>query len=89
MKRLIPVIGLFVTTAWAWATSRTNPPEGSLVVKLNNTEPGEFANLTAAVAALPDDGSSQTIFIYPGRYEEQVIINASGPVTVSWVSASL
>ncbi|THU83649.1 pectinesterase [Dendrothele bispora CBS 962.96] len=64
------------------AASRTSPPSGALVVRAGTTTSGEFKTISAAVAALPNDSSSQTIFIYPGTYTEQVYIDRSGPLTI-------
>ncbi|KAI5124664.1 hypothetical protein M0805_004272 [Coniferiporia weirii] len=64
------------------AVSRTSPPSGSVVVRTSTTTSGEFTSVASAVSSLPDDGSSQSIFIYPGTYTEQVLIDRSGPVTI-------
>ncbi|KAF5363373.1 hypothetical protein D9756_001058 [Leucocoprinus leucothites] len=66
----------------AYGASRTSPPSGAKVVRAGTTNSGEFATLSAAVNSLPNDGSSQSIFIYPGTYNEQVYITRSGPLTV-------
>ncbi|THH17146.1 hypothetical protein EW146_g3618 [Bondarzewia mesenterica] len=63
-------------------SSRTSPPFGAKIVRAGTTTGGEYTTLGAAVAALPSDSSSQTIFIYPGTYNEQVNIQRSGPVTL-------
>ena len=83
MLRPIKIILLSSLFAAARAASRTSPPTGAVIVQQDTTTPGEFANLSSAVAFLPNDGSSQTIFIYPGTYEEQVLVDRSGPLTVS------
>lgn len=64
------------------AVSRTSPPSGAVVVNPSASS-GQYSTLTAAVASLPNDGSSQVIFMYPGTYEEQVLIDRSGPLQVS------
>ncbi|KAI0314508.1 pectinesterase [Amylostereum chailletii] len=69
-------------TALSPPTSRTTPPTGALIVRAGTTTSGEFATLAKAVAALPADSSSQTIFLYPGTYTGQVLIQRSGPVTL-------
>ncbi|KAI0066174.1 pectin lyase-like protein [Artomyces pyxidatus] len=63
-------------------TSRTVPPDGAIVVRANTTTSGEFPSLIEAVGALPADSSTQVIFIYPGRYVGQVLIQRKGPVTI-------
>lgn len=64
------------------AVSRTSPPSGALVVRAGTTTSGEYATLLAAVAALPNDSSSRSIFIYPGTYQGQVNIQRTGPTIV-------
>jgi len=66
----------------AYAASRTSPPAGAKVVRAGTTNSGEFSTVSAAVNSLPNDSSSQSIFIYPGTYTEQVSITRSGPLTV-------
>jgi len=66
----------------AYAASRISPPAGAKVVRAGTTNSGEFSTVSAAVNSLPNDSSSQSIFIYPGTYTEQVSITRSGPLTV-------
>jgi pectinesterase len=68
------------------AASRTSPPTGAIVVRAGTSSSGEFSTVSAAVNSLPNDSSSQAIFIYPGTYSEQVYITRSGPLTVSWLN---
>lgn len=63
-------------------TSGTVPPTGAVLVSVDAAVKGSFANLTAALASLPADSTSQTIFVYPGSYYEQFSINRPGPVVV-------
>ncbi|EKM52889.1 carbohydrate esterase family 8 protein [Phanerochaete carnosa HHB-10118-sp] len=65
----------------AYAAARTSPPVGSVVVSQNATA-GQFSTLSSAVASLPNDDSTQTIFIFPGTYKEQVLVDREGPVTI-------
>jgi len=65
-----------------YAASRTSPPAGAKIVRAGTTNSGEFSTVSAAVNSLPNDSSSQSIFIYPGTYTEQVSITRSGPLTV-------
>ncbi|KAJ6608673.1 pectin lyase fold/virulence factor [Mycena sp. CBHHK59/15] len=60
----------------------TKPPPGAIVVKLNNTAPGEFSDLGEAVNSLPADSSPQVVFVYPGVYHGQVNISRAGPVKI-------
>ncbi|GLB38744.1 hypothetical protein LshimejAT787_0506090 [Lyophyllum shimeji] len=64
------------------AARRTSPPAAAIVVRAGTTTAGEFATVSSAVASLPNDNSSATIFIYPGTYNEQVYINRTGPLTI-------
>ncbi|KAF8660894.1 hypothetical protein AX16_001523 [Volvariella volvacea WC 439] len=66
----------------AFAASRTSPPSGALVVRAGTSTSGEYRTINAALAALPNDSSSRSIFIYPGTYNEQVYITRSGPLTI-------
>ncbi|KAF5364701.1 hypothetical protein D9758_005641 [Tetrapyrgos nigripes] len=64
------------------AASRTSPPSGAIVVRAGTTASGEFKTISSAVASLPSDSSSRSIFIYPGTYTEQVYIDRTGPLTI-------
>jgi pectinesterase len=66
----------------ALGASRTSPPAGALVVRYGSPGSGEFANISSALLALPDDNSAQTIFIFPGTYTEQIKVTRLGPLTV-------
>lgn len=66
-----------------FAASRTSPPSGAIVVNPSTTTSGQFKTLSSAIASL-DDTSTKSIFIYPGTYNEQVLIDRSGPLTVSF-----
>jgi len=83
LKSILPSL-CFVLSALALSppSSRTTPPSGAKIVRSGTTTSGEFATLDAAVAALPNDSSTQTIFIFPGTYSGQVLIERSGPVTI-------
>ncbi|KAH6715352.1 pectinesterase family protein [Leptodontidium sp. MPI-SDFR-AT-0119] len=63
-------------------SSGTTPPAGAILVSVGGTIANSFSSLTAALASLPADTTSQTIFMYPGSYTEQVSVNRKGPVTV-------
>ncbi|PVH85551.1 carbohydrate esterase family 8 protein, partial [Cadophora sp. DSE1049] len=63
-------------------TSGTTPPAGAILVSVGGTIANSFSSLTSALASLPADTTSQTIFMYPGSYTEQVSVNRKGPVTV-------
>lgn len=62
--------------------SRTSPPVGAVIVRAGTATSGEFQTISGAVNSLPNDGSSRSIFVYPGNYTEQVSITRPGPLTV-------
>ncbi|KAL5518910.1 hypothetical protein ACEPAH_593 [Sanghuangporus vaninii] len=64
------------------AASRISPPDGAIVVNPTTTTSGQFKTLASAVSSLPNDSSFQSIFVFPGTYQEQVLIDRSGPVTI-------
>ena len=67
----------------AVAKQRTAPPPGALAVRAGATPAsGMFETINGALAALPNDDSSRTIFIFPGVYNELVNITRTGPLTV-------
>lgn len=71
------------TATWGHPTSGTTPPAGAVIVSQGGSVNGSYSNLTDALAALPNDASTQIIFIYPGTYTEQVpSINRKGPVQI-------
>jgi len=82
LRFFVPLLTCVSLLEVAYAASRTSPPAGAKVVRAGTTNSGEFQTVSAAVASLPSDSSSQAIFIYPGTYTEQVFISRSGPLTV-------
>ncbi|KEY82168.1 pectin methylesterase [Aspergillus fumigatus] len=78
------------TATWGHPTSGTTPPAGAVIVSQGGSVNGSYSNLTDALAALPNDASTQIIFIYPGTYTEQVpSINRKGPVqTIGYQSGN-
>ncbi|KAH2549630.1 hypothetical protein KXW97_008733 [Aspergillus fumigatus] len=71
------------TATWGHPTSGTTPPAGAVIVSQGGSVNWSYSNLTDALAALPNDASTQIIFIYPGTYTEQVpSINRKGPVQI-------
>ncbi|RPB04141.1 carbohydrate esterase family 8 protein [Choiromyces venosus 120613-1] len=60
----------------------TRPPTGAVVVDINSNSDTTYKSIQEAVWSLPNDTSSQTIFIYPGTYRGQVILlGRPGPTT--------
>ncbi|KGO57953.1 Pectinesterase, catalytic [Penicillium expansum] len=71
------------SAVWAHPSNGTTPPTGAVLVSVSGSVNGSYANLTDALASLPDDTTTQIIFIYAGTYEEQVpTINRNGPVMI-------
>ncbi|KAF8913661.1 pectin methyl esterase [Mucidula mucida] len=64
---------LYLATCVA-AVSRTSPPSGAIVVKQSGTGSGQYSTINAAVATL---SGGETIFIYPGTYNEQVSVTVA------------
>ncbi|THZ35243.1 pectin lyase-like protein [Aureobasidium pullulans] len=63
--------------------SGTVPPQYAVIVSADGQHNASFTNLTAALAALPNDNTNQTIFLYAGTYNEQIpSINRPGAVRV-------
>lgn len=72
----------FSTFAAVNAASRRVPPPGAVIVRQANTTSEEFTSVGAALNSLPNDNSSQSVFIFPGTYVGQVNVSRPGPVTV-------
>ncbi|KAJ7600544.1 carbohydrate esterase family 8 protein [Mycena floridula] len=68
-------------TLVAGAGARTSPPLGAVTVS-EATISADFTSIQAAVNSLPNDTSSQIVFIYPGTYFEQVSVARSGKTTI-------
>ncbi|CAI7570027.1 unnamed protein product [Penicillium glandicola] len=71
------------SAVWTHPSSGTIPTTGAVLVSVSGSINGSYANLTDALSSLPDDTTTQVIFIYAGTYEEQVpTINRNGPVMI-------
>jgi pectin methylesterase-like acyl-CoA thioesterase len=63
--------------------SGTVPPLGAVIVSKDGGNNAAYTNITAALASLPQDKTNQTIFIYPGTYNEQIpSVNRPGAVRI-------
>lgn len=63
--------------------SGSAPPLNAVIVSVDGSHNASFTNLTAALASLPKDNTNQTVFLYPGSYNEQVpTINRPGAVRI-------
>ncbi|KAI1101628.1 pectin lyase fold/virulence factor [Jackrogersella minutella] len=71
------------TTGWTHPTDGTTPPQGAVLVSADGSVSGSYTNLTAALASLPSDSTTQVIFMYPGTYNEQTpAVNRAGQVVI-------
>ncbi|KAG8630050.1 hypothetical protein KVT40_001669 [Elsinoe batatas] len=78
-----PAKSTTTATINAHPDSGTVPPQFAVLVSPNGNVNGSYSNLTAALASLPSDNTNQTIFLYPGTYNEQVpTINRPGAVRI-------
>ncbi|KAI1859404.1 hypothetical protein JX265_010407 [Neoarthrinium moseri] len=68
----------------------TNPPAGAFIVSKTAIQGiTTYDTIQSALDALPTSSSAKaTIFIYPGVYEEQLIVKKSGTTTLLGYSAS-
>jgi pectin methylesterase-like acyl-CoA thioesterase len=70
-------------TVNAHPASGTVPPANAVVVSVDGSHNATFSSLGAALASLPKDSTNQTIFMYPGSYNEQVpSVNRPGAVRI-------
>jgi pectin methylesterase-like acyl-CoA thioesterase len=59
------------------------PPANAVVVAVDGSHNAAYTSLSAALASLPKDVTNQTIFLFPGTYNEQVpSINRPGAVRI-------
>ncbi|KAF8074914.1 pectin methyl esterase [Lyophyllum atratum] len=79
--RFLLQLASFLLCAIPAALALTAPPAGSKIVRQAGTQSGEYSTVSAAVASLSGT-SSAVIFIYPGTYKEQVLIEHGGPLTI-------
>ncbi|KAA1110174.1 hypothetical protein PGT21_013128 [Puccinia graminis f. sp. tritici] len=70
-------VALFSFFTWA---QNSVPPSGALIVRQGKTGKGEYATISAAVAALKGLTGPKTIFVYPGTYSEQVKLDYDSPL---------
>ncbi|KAI0379580.1 pectin lyase fold/virulence factor [Hypomontagnella monticulosa] len=76
------------TVTWTHPTDGTTPPDGAVLVSVDGEVSGSYKNLTAALASLPSDSTTQIIYMYPGTYNEQPpAINRAGQVVIMGYTA--
>jgi pectinesterase len=62
---------------------RTSPTRGSLVVDASGHYPGSLLNVSTAILGLQNITTEQTIFVFPGVYNEQVYVPPQrGPLVI-------
>ncbi|TDH65976.1 uncharacterized protein CCR75_005758 [Bremia lactucae] len=54
--------------------ARTKPPAGAIVVDITGKYEGSFKTLTEGIANIPNTTEVTTVFIFPGVYVEQVVV---------------
>lgn len=75
------------TSATASPTASSCAPSATLTVS-KNPGPCDYQNVSAAIAALPNDSNAYTIQIGAGIYDEQISITRKGKVTLIGVTNS-
>ncbi|KAF7326038.1 hypothetical protein MKEN_00454700 [Mycena kentingensis (nom. inval.)] len=68
-----PLLYILAFGSSVWAASRTSPPAGAKVVRPSGAAAGEFTSINAALQSLTGTAPA-SIFIFPGTYNEQVVI---------------
>ncbi|KAH6988399.1 pectin lyase fold/virulence factor [Ilyonectria destructans] len=78
MKSQVLSLALSFAVLGVSCSSRTSTPSGCLTVKASGATSSQYSSLSAAISGLGTGNSSSTacIFIFPGTYEEPVVINA-------------
>lgn len=84
MLLTLPLFAFLASLAAADSKNqRITPPRGALVVDASGKLRDSYLNVSAAVNALQQTVSTQTIYIAPGTYHEQVYIpSLTGPLVI-------
>ncbi|KAK6855042.1 hypothetical protein PG995_008574 [Apiospora arundinis] len=73
------ILGSLALASSVLAAGRTSAPSGCITVAKSG---GQYTTIQAAVNSLPGSSSARCVFIQPGTYTEQVLVDASkGAVT--------
>ncbi|KAI5206522.1 pectin lyase-like protein [Aureobasidium subglaciale] len=75
------IFGSSTVIASSASVCATPTPSATLIVSQNGTA-CQYNNISAAIAALPNDSKPYTIYIKPGTYNEQISITRNGKVTL-------
>ncbi|KAL4168523.1 hypothetical protein KRP22_011922 [Phytophthora ramorum] len=63
--------------------ARTQPPAGAIVVDITGTYNGSYQSVAEGMAYLPNTTEEHTVFLFPGVYQEQVIVpKLAGPLVL-------
>ncbi|KAE9353334.1 hypothetical protein PF008_g5063 [Phytophthora fragariae] len=63
--------------------ARTVPPPGAIVVDITGTYNGSYQTVAEGFAYLPNTTEEHTIFLFPGVYQEQVLVpKLAGPLVL-------
>ncbi|ETN15987.1 hypothetical protein PPTG_06231 [Phytophthora nicotianae INRA-310] len=63
--------------------ARTVPPPGAIVVDITGTYNGSYQTMAEGMAYLPNTTEEHIIFVFPGVYQEQVLIpKLAGPLVL-------
>ncbi|ETO60260.1 hypothetical protein F442_21338, partial [Phytophthora nicotianae P10297] len=70
-------------TTCSGQNARTVPPPGAIVVDITGTYNGSYQTMAEGMAYLPNTTEEHTIFVFPGVYQEQVLIpKLAGPLVL-------
>ncbi|KAG6576424.1 pectin methylesterase [Phytophthora cinnamomi] len=71
------------TTACNGPNARTVPPPGAIVVDITGTYNDSYQTVAEGMAYLPNTTEEHTLFLFPGVYQEQVLIpKLAGPLVI-------
>ncbi|ETL99451.1 hypothetical protein L917_03711 [Phytophthora nicotianae] len=83
LAALVSIVGAQVSTACSGPYARTVPPPGAIVVDITGVYNDSYQTMAEGMLYLPNTTEEHTIFIFPGVYQEQVVIpRLAGPLVV-------
>ncbi|KAE8966605.1 hypothetical protein PR003_g13204 [Phytophthora rubi] len=63
--------------------ARVRPPTGAIVVDATGKHPRSYKTVSEGMANIPNTTAEHTLFVYPGVYQEQVVVpRFNGPVVL-------
>ncbi|OWZ02934.1 Pectinesterase [Phytophthora megakarya] len=70
-------------TTCSGPNARTTPPPDAIVVDITGVYNGSYQSMAEGIAYLPNTTDEHTIFVFPGLYQEQVLIpRLAGPLVL-------